>query len=247
MGALVCVASPSAITQQTNVINRQYVSRNGDTFYTISSGFSFLCDAASIAPGNIAAVNGYPLGTMFLAGVVIQVPCAPKAGINDCGCGDSIAVCGSDSVQYNSYCYSLCNYGQPSVTQPCSTTGGKLPSNQSGVLPVSYCVQGRYCYGRAGLAPSAGGPSGCTCPYAQWSVTNNETMLILGTTGQCAQCLYANSTCNNMCMQCKQARTCIFSTCWGNCMSCSRIPCGGPKATLNGVTYNCVSTNMQCI
>ena len=243
VGQLVCVASPSAVIT-SSVVNRQYITSNGDTFYTISTIYSFQCNAASVSPGNLAAVNGYAITTKFPAGVVVQVPCSPKPGLIDCGCTASISTCGSDSVTYNSYCQSLCNYGQPSLSVACTATSGTI--TYSG-LPVTYCAQSSYCYGRPGMAPSSGGPTGCTCPYAQWSISASEATQIIGSNSTCSMCRYANSTCNNMCMQCKTARTCIFNTCWGNCMSCSRLPCGGPQAVIGGVTYPCLSGNQACI
>lgn len=240
-----CVASPAAIAASSNVISQQYVTRNGDDFYTISSSFSYLCTASSINPGNIAAANGYPLDTRFLAGVVLAVPCAPKAGMVDCGCLPSLTVCGTDSVQYGSYCNSLCNYGNPSVQKSCSATAGTVSTET--FMSLTYCTQSTYCYGRPGMRPLAGGPTGCTCPYAIWSVSDYDTSAILGMTGQCAHCLYANTTCTNMCMQCKKARTCDFNVCWGNCMSCARVPCGGPQVKMGNTTLPCLSNNQKCI
>ena len=245
MGQLVCIDSPQAASlAQSDVLNMYYTTQVGDTFYSVSSYYSFQCSASTTSPGNLATVNGYNVSTVFLAGVQLQIPCVARTGIVDCGCTASISSCGTDSISYNSYCTAACNYATPQAT------ASLCPSNPAS--GTTTCEESGPCNGRAGLKPNMASPPPCTCPYAQWPPPLTDATQMFGNI-PCAQCLFSNQTCTNMCQAevslCKQLRSCIgnFTSCWSNCMSCSVKPCGGPQLLSGGVPLACLSTPLYCV
>ncbi|CAI7909779.1 unnamed protein product [Closterium sp. NIES-53] len=153
VGQKVCINSPllaSLLTASSTSFSLYTVQPN-DSLALISSRFITRCTTSSVSPAAIAAANNILETSPLVANTQLIIPCDARVGILDCGCAQSLPVCGADYVTYPSYCDALCNYA--------------LPVIQDGVCTGCNAA----CTGRTGLAPAAGyGCTWSTCPYPNW-------------------------------------------------------------------------------
>ncbi|CAI5953854.1 unnamed protein product [Closterium sp. NIES-65] len=153
VGQKVCIKSPVLLTLmvQTNTSFSLYTVQEGDTLALISSKFVTRCTSVSVSPVSIAAQNNILETSPLFVNQTLVIPCDSRVGILDCGCAESLPVCGADFVTYPSYCDAVCNYAMPVV--------------QDGVCTGCNAA----CTNRAGVAPLAGyGCTWTTCPYPAW-------------------------------------------------------------------------------
>ncbi|CAI5502844.1 unnamed protein product, partial [Closterium sp. Naga37s-1] len=165
VGQKVCINSPllaSLLTASNTTSFSLYTVQSGDSLALISSRFITRCTTSSISPAAIAAANNILETSPLVANTQLIIPCDARVGILDCGCAQSLPVCGADYVTYPSYCDAVCNYGVPVQSGVCSGCSAA-------------------CTGRTGLAPAAG--YGCTwsaCPYPSWKPVEEDCTILQG-------------------------------------------------------------------
>ncbi|CAI5956733.1 unnamed protein product [Closterium sp. NIES-65] len=228
VGQKVCINSPllaSLLTASSTSFSLYTVQPN-DSLALISSRFITRCTSSSISPAAIAAANNILETSPLVANTQLIIPCDARVGILDCGCAQSLPVCGADYVTYPSYCDALCNYA--------------LPVIQDGVC--SGCNAA--CTGRTGLAPAAGyGCTWSTCPYPNWKPLDSDCTVLQGDLpGKC--CAVEQTVCENVCRATRDTlggtttqMQANYDSCYSQCMCCSRVPnVFSQPTTLQGLT-----------
>ncbi|CAI5489273.1 unnamed protein product [Closterium sp. Naga37s-1] len=215
VGQKVCINSPllaSLLTASSTSFSLYTVQPN-DSLALISSRFITRCTTSSVSPASIAAANNILETSPLIANTQLIIPCDARVGILDCGCAQSLPVCGADYVTYPSYCDALCNYA--------------LPVIQDGVC--SGCNAA--CTGRTGLAPAAGyGCTWSTCPYPNWKPLDSDCTVLQGDLpGKC--CAVEQTVCENVCRATRDTlggtttqMQANYDSCYSQCMCCSRVP-----------------------
>ncbi|CAI7747594.1 unnamed protein product [Closterium sp. NIES-54] len=216
VGQKVCINSPllaSLLTASSTSFSLYTVQPN-DSLALISSRFITRCTTSSVSPAAIAAANNILETSPLVANTQLIIPCDARVGILDCGCAQSLPVCGADYVTYPSYCDALCNYA--------------LPVIQDGVCTGCNAA----CTGRTGLAPAAGyGCTWSTCPYPNWKPLDSDCTVLQGDTpGKC--CAVEQTVCENVCRATRDTlggtttqMQSNYDSCYSQCMCCARVPC----------------------
>ncbi|CAI5523381.1 unnamed protein product [Closterium sp. Naga37s-1] len=190
VGQKVCINSPllaSLLTASSTSFSLYTVHPN-DSLALISSRFIMRCTTSYVSPAAIAAANNIVETSPLVANTQLIIPCDVRVGILDCGCAQSLPVCGADYIMYPSYCDALCNYA--------------LPVIQDGVCTGCNAA----CTGRTGLAPAGGyGCTWSTCPYPNWKPLDCDCTVLQGDTP--GKCCVVEQTVSSACaaLECRAA------------------------------------------
>ncbi|CAI5997198.1 unnamed protein product [Closterium sp. NIES-65] len=220
VGQKVCINSPllASLLSASSTSYSLYTVQPNDSLALISSRFITRCTTSSVSPASIAAANNILETSPLVANTQLIIPCDARVGILDCGCAQSLPVCGADYVTYPSYCDALCNYA--------------LPVIQDGVC--SGCNAA--CTGRTGLAPAAGyGCTWSTCPYPNWKPLDSDCTVLQGDLpGKC--CAVEQTVCENVCRATRDTLGGTTTQMQANYDSCYSHNVFSQPTTLQGLT-----------